>query len=55
MEDAIAYAGSPLDRENLRRRSREWLEAQERAPESRYLPLWQLMPLLKLGETLELA
>ncbi len=55
MEDPIAYAGSPLDRENLRRRDRAWLEAQERAPETRYLPLWQLMPLLKLGETRELA
>jgi len=55
VQDPIAYAGNPLDRENLNRRSRDWLEAQERAPESRYLPLWQLMPLLKLGETREIA
>ena len=51
----IAYSGSPLDRENLRRRGRDWVEAQDQDPASRYLPLWQLMPLLKLGETRELA
>ena len=55
MKDPIAYAGNPLDRETLRRRKREWIEAQDRAPESRYLPLWQLQPLLKIGELRELA
>ncbi len=55
MKDPIAFSGSPLDRENLRRRKREWVEAQDRAPESRYLPLWQLQPLLKIGELRELA
>ncbi len=55
MNDPIAFSGSPLDRENLRRRKREWVEAQDRAPESRYLPLWQLQPLLKIGELRELA
>ncbi|MGH0029354.1 MAG: NAD(+) diphosphatase [Myxococcota bacterium] len=51
----IAYAGNPLDRENNRRRGREWMEAQDRAPESRYLPFFELQPLLKLGEKRELA
>ena len=55
MSDPIAYAGSPLDRENLRRRSRDWLEEQGRSPASRYLPLFQLQPLLKLGDVRELA
>jgi NAD+ diphosphatase len=55
VKDPIAFSGSPLDRENLRRRKREWVEAQDRAPESRYLPLWQLQPLLKIGELRELA
>ncbi len=55
MKDPIAFSGSPLDRENLRRRKREWVEAQDRAPESRYLPLWQLQPLLKIGAQRELA
>ena len=55
MKPPIPYSDSPLDRENLRRRSRDWVEAQDRAPESRYLPLWQLMPLLKLGDVRELA
>ena len=55
MEPPIAYAGSPLDREGLRRRGREWLDAQARAPHSRYLPLWQLKPLVKIGSARELA
>lgn len=50
MKGPIAYCGNPLDRENLRRRKRDWLEEQLRAPETRYLPLWQLMPLLKLPD-----
>ena len=55
MKDPIAYSGNPLDRENLRRRSRDWIEARERDPESRYLPYWKLEPLLKLGDVRELA
>lgn len=51
----IAYAGNPLDRANLRRRDHRWVEERERAPESRFLPIWQLMPLLKLGDPRELA
>lgn len=51
----IAYAGNPLDRANLRRRDHRWVEEKERAPESRFLPIWQLMPLLKRGDPRELA
>jgi len=55
MDDPIAFAGSPLHRENLRRRERAWLEAQEQSPDSRYLPLWRLQPLLKRGDERALA
>jgi NAD+ diphosphatase len=55
MRRSIPFAGSPLDRENLRRRERAWLEAQQKAPESRYLPLWRLELLLKRGDPRELA
>jgi NAD+ diphosphatase len=55
MDDPIAFSGSPLDRENLLRRERAWLEAQEQAPESRYLPVWRLQPLLKRGDERALA
>jgi NAD+ diphosphatase len=55
LPDPLPYSGSPLQRENLRRRERAWIEAQERAPESRYLPLWRLQPLLKRGEERALA
>jgi len=55
MRPPISFAGSPLDRENLRRRERAWLEAQQKSPESRYLPLWRLQPLLKRGDERALA
>lgn len=55
MRSSIPFAGSPLDRENLRRRERAWLEAQQTSPESRYLPVWRLNPLLKRGDERTLA
>jgi NAD+ diphosphatase len=55
MREPLPFSGSPLERENLRRRERDWLEAQSKAPESRYLPLWRLQPLLKRGDPRELA
>jgi NAD+ diphosphatase len=55
MPDPIPFAGNPLDRESIRRRDREWLDAQLAAPESRFLPLWKSLPLLKLGPERSLA
>jgi NAD+ diphosphatase len=53
--DVLSFSGSPLDRESLRRRDRSWLTAQSEAPESRYLPVWKLDPLVKKGEAGALA
>jgi len=51
----MSYAGSPLDRENIRRRGRDWVEAQQQDPDARYLPLWRLQPLVKRGDERALA
>jgi NAD+ diphosphatase len=40
------FAGNPLDRGDTKRRDESWLEAAARAPESRFLPMWQLNVLL---------
>jgi NAD+ diphosphatase len=53
--DAITFAGSPLDREAVRRRDHGWLEAQLADGASRFLPLWKLQPLVKSGATRALA
>ncbi|HKA14764.1 MAG TPA: NAD(+) diphosphatase [Myxococcota bacterium] len=45
--DPIPFSGSPLDRECLRRRDREWLDARLADSASRFLPVWQAKPLLK--------
>jgi len=50
MDDPIAFAGSPLDREAVRRRDRTWLEARRADPASRFLPLWRNRPLAKKDE-----
>lgn len=55
MTDLITFSGSPLDRESLRRRDRRWLHAQAEDPESRYLPLWRLDPLVKKDGAASLA
>lgn len=47
MEAPIAFAGSPLDREAVRRRDRAWLEARLADATSRFLPLWQGRPLAR--------
>ncbi len=46
----IVFAGSPLDRVSHRRRDRRWLEERMSAPESRYLALWRLQVLLRVGD-----
>ena len=55
MPDPLPFAGSPLHRENVRRRDRAWIEACRSAEESRFLPVWRLMPLLKRGDEATLA
>jgi hypothetical protein len=46
MTDAITFAGSPLDRANLERRDAAWVERQLADGATRFLPLWQLKPLV---------
>lgn len=53
--EKICYAGSPLDREAINRRSRDWVDAQRADEGSKYLPLHGLNPLLKHGLPRELA
>ena len=55
MPDAITFAGSPLDRSTLERRDAAWIERQLENDATRFLPLWRLDPLVKLGEERSLA
>ncbi len=41
------FAGNPLDRGDAQRRDPKWLEEAARAPESRFLPMWQLNVLVQ--------
>jgi NAD+ diphosphatase len=50
MNDPITFAGSPLDRSTVERRDPAWLEQHLADPGTRYLPLWKLDPLVKLGD-----
>ena len=47
----LTFTGSPLHREALRRRDRDWLAAQQVSDASRFLPVWRLMPLVKREES----
>jgi NAD+ diphosphatase len=55
MSDAISFCGNPLDRAALARRDPAWIEAQLVDESARYLPMWKLQPLVKLGERRSLA
>jgi len=55
MSDAIAFAGSPLDRSAVARRDAAWVEKQLGDPATRFLPLWKLDPLVKVAEPRALA
>lgn len=55
MAKSIVFAGSPLDRSTLRRRDQAWIEQQLESESTRFLPLWQLNPLVKLGDERTLA
>lgn len=54
-EPWLTFAGSPLDREAVRRRDHAWLEARLADQASRFLPLWRLQPLVKSGGSRALA
>jgi NAD+ diphosphatase len=41
------FAGNPLDRGDVQRRDQQWLDAQAKNPQSRFLPLWQLNVLVR--------
>jgi len=51
----IAFSGSPLDRAAQERRDPAWLAAQRADPAARFLPLYRLDPLVKLGDDRSLA
>ena len=55
MPDPIAFSGSPLDRAAIERRSPEWVSRQLADPAARFLPMHNLEPLVKLGDTRSLA
>jgi len=55
MSDSIAFSGSPLDRAAIERRDPAWIDGRLEDPAARFLPLHALDPLVKLGETRELA
>src|SRR5262245_24192685 len=55
MRDPVTFAGGRLDRAAERRSDAEWLARQLAAEDSRFLALWRLRPLVKLGEPPALA
>ena len=52
---AIIFTGSPLDRADHQRRDARWMADRLNEESTRFLPLWRLQPLVKLGEQRELA
>jgi NAD+ diphosphatase len=49
------FAGNPLDRSDVQRRSQQWLDEQAVNPQSRFLPLWQLNVLLHAASATQLG
>ena len=50
MSDVHTFAGSALDRASAQRTDRRWLEAHLADDESRFLPLWKLQVLVRVGD-----
>jgi len=50
MSDPITFGGSPLDRASNQRRDAGWVDGHLANDATRYLPMWKLNPLVKLGE-----
>jgi NAD+ diphosphatase len=55
MRDPVTFAGGRLDRAAERRSDADWLARQLASDESRFLALWRLRPLVKLGDPIGLA
>lgn len=49
------FSGNPLDRAGNERRSGEWVQARLTEPGTKFLPMWQLRPLMQPGETLAIG
>lgn len=49
------FSGNPLDRAGNERRNAEWVQARLQEPGTRFLPMWQLRPLMQLGEPLSIG
>lgn len=50
LSSSLGFVGSPLDRAGERRQDEAWLGARLADPESLFLPLWRLKPLLAEAE-----
>jgi NAD+ diphosphatase len=55
MSQPITFSGSPMDRAALQRRDPSWVKGLLEDDSARFLPLWKLDPLVKLGEDRSLA
>jgi len=55
MEFINTFAGSPLNRMGNERRNAEWLRQKMDEPETCFLPLWQLRPLMMPGEEMRIG
>jgi len=55
MEHVVTFAGGKLDRAGHQRKDELWLRAQLLAPDSRFLPLWHLRPLMQPGDDLTIS
>ena len=47
----IVFSGNPLDRLDAKRRDPEWIQEQLSLDETRILPVWRLLPLVRTDET----
>ena len=55
MSRPITFSRSPIDRAAVRRRDPSWLKGLVEEESTRFLPLWKLDPLVKLGDERSLA
>ncbi len=55
MAQVNTFAGSPLDRAGHERDDGDWLAAHRAAPDTRFLPLWQLRGLMRPGAELAIS
>jgi len=55
MAHVNTFAGSPLDRAANHRRDSDWIDARLHDAGTRFVPLWQLRPLMALGDPLTIS